>query len=34
MANALSAVGLVVLAYGLVVFDLPTTIAGILVRRR
>ena len=31
VANALSAVGLVVLAYGLIMFDLPTTIAGILV---
>ena len=31
VANALSAVGLVLLAYGLIVFDLPTTIAGILV---
>ena len=31
VANALSAVGLVVLAYGLITFDLPTTIAGILI---
>jgi len=31
VANALSAVGLLVLAYGLVALDLPSTIAGILI---
>jgi hypothetical protein len=31
VANALSAVGLLVMAYGLVALDLPSTIAGILI---